>query len=188
MRSVGERPSDLSRSLVGEQQEQEHTAIVLTACRRRSLERRGLIRVLCRPHDRRRRSRDSAGGVAPGTQREHGNENMDDDESELPDAFHATFSLAPTHRPGVGISPPPRPSPPDALAALPPLPCAGERCVRRVHGRPPLGPRGSTVSGTQVYVYAVTRVKPPCSLVRHHTRDLPVLSSTVTAPPLRGAL
>jgi len=108
MRSVGERSSDLSRSLVGEQQEQEHTAIVLTTCRRRSLERRGLIRGVCRRDDRTRRSRDSAGGVAPGTQRKHGNENMGDDETELPRAFQATFSLASTHRRGVRIYSPPR--------------------------------------------------------------------------------
>src|SRR5881397_354766 len=91
---AGERSSDLSRSLGAEQQEQEHASIVLTTLRRRTLECR-LTRVPCRRDDRRRRSRDSPSGVAPGTQREQGNENMDGDETELPGPCQATSSLAP---------------------------------------------------------------------------------------------
>ena len=98
----GKRSSDLSRSLGAEQQEQEHTSIALTTCRCRSLECRGLTRVPCRRDDRRRRSRDSPSGVAPGTQREQGNKNMGDDETEVP-ACQAAFSLAPTPRRGVRI-------------------------------------------------------------------------------------
>jgi len=94
----GKRSSDLSRSLGAEQQEQEHTSIALTTCRCRSLECRGLTRVPCRRDDRRRRSRDSPSGVAPGTQREQGNKNMGDDETEVP-ACQAAFSLAPTPPP-----------------------------------------------------------------------------------------
>jgi len=105
MRSAGERSSDLSRSLGAEQQEQEHASIVLTTWRRGSLECRGLTRVPCRRDDRRRRSRDSPGGVAPGTQREQGNKNMGDDETEVPRACQASFSLAPTHGGGVRIYP-----------------------------------------------------------------------------------
>ena len=105
MRSAGERSSDLSRSLGAEQQEQEHASIVLTTWRRGSLECRGLTRVPCRRDDRRRRSRDSPGGVAPGTQREQGNKNMGDDETEVPRACQAAFSLAPTHGGGVRIYP-----------------------------------------------------------------------------------
>src|SRR3989442_15529583 len=98
MRSAGERSSDLPRALGAEQQEQEHASIVLTTCRRRSLECRGLTHVPCRRDDRRRRSRDSPGGVAPGTQREQGNKNMGDDETEVPGACQAAFSLAPHPR------------------------------------------------------------------------------------------
>src|SRR2546430_6877555 len=83
MRSAGERSSDLLRSLGAEQQEQEHASIALTTCRRRSLECRGLTRISCRRDDW-RRSRDSPGGVAPGPQREQGNKNMGDDETEVP--------------------------------------------------------------------------------------------------------
>jgi hypothetical protein len=99
---VSDRPS-LSRSLGAEQQEQEHASIALTICRRRSLECRGLTRVPCRRDDGRRRSRDSPGGVAPGTQREQGNKNIGDDETEVPGARQAAFSLAPTHGRSVRI-------------------------------------------------------------------------------------
>src|SRR5207245_10586095 len=105
MRSAGERSSDLSRSLGAEQQEQGRASIVLTTWRRRSLECRGLTRVPCRRDDRRRRSRDWPGGVAPGTQREQGNKNMGDDETEVPRACQAAFSLAPTHGGDVRIYP-----------------------------------------------------------------------------------
>src|SRR5437899_10703999 len=88
----GKRSSDLSRSLGAEQQEQEHTSIALTTCRCRSLECRGLTRVPCRRDDRRRRSRDSPSGVAPGTQREQGNKNIDNSQNES-DVFVKLFSL-----------------------------------------------------------------------------------------------
>jgi len=103
MRSAGERSSDLLRSLGAEQQEQEHASIALTTCRRRSLECRGLTRVPCRRGDRRRRSRDPLGSVALSTQREQSNKNIGDDETEVPSACQAAFSLAPTHGRGVRI-------------------------------------------------------------------------------------
>ena len=101
MWSAGERSSDLLRSLGAEQQEQEHASIALTTCRRRALECRGLTRVPCRRDDRWPGSRDSPGGVAPGTQRQQGNKNMGDDETEVPGACQAGLSLAPT--PGRGV-------------------------------------------------------------------------------------
>ena len=101
MRSAGERSSDLSRSLGAEQQEQEHTSIALTTCRCRSLECRGLTRVPCRRDDRRCRSRDSPSGVAPGTQREQGNKNMGDDETEVPAC--AAFLLCADEGRGPGV-------------------------------------------------------------------------------------
>src|SRR5437867_11121906 len=101
MRSAGERSSDLLRSLGAEQQ--EHASIALTTCRRRSLECRGLTRVPCRRGDRRRRSRDPLGSVALSTQREQSNKNIGDDETEVPSACQAAFSLARTHCRGVRI-------------------------------------------------------------------------------------